>query len=512
MVGRPRRAKALMVQGTMSNVGKSLLVAGLARVLAREGFSVAPFKGQNMALNSGVTADGLEMGRAQVLQAQAAGVTPDARMNPVLLKPTGQGASQVVVRGRAVGTMPAREYFSYRASLAPVVRDAYESLAAEHDVVVIEGAGSPAEINLGPDAFVNMGMAHMAHAPVLLVGDIDPGGVFAQLCGTMGLLAPGDRRMVRALVVNKFRGDASILRPGLAQLEELCGVPVAGVVPYMRLDLDDEDSLSDRLRSRGKAPCALVDVACVRLPHLANFTDLAPLERHPQAGVRYVTEAGELGRPDVVVLPGTKSTLDDLAWLREAGLDACIQALAGQGTPVIGICGGYQMLGESLADPRGVEGAAGQTACGLGLLPVRTEFATQKRLACTDARLEAASEAFSWLAGLPLRGYEVHMGETLACTDVPGTGLVRAAGGRVIGMARGCVLGTYLHGLFDAAGVADACVDALLRRRGLPGCGACVESADAWRERQLDVLADGVANALDMGLIHRIMDEGVGEE
>ena len=498
-----------MVQGTMSNVGKSLLVAGLLRVLAREGLSVAPFKSQNMALNSGVTPDGLEMGRAQVLQAQAAGVAPDARMNPVLLKPTGEGGSQVVVEGRPRGVMPAREYFAYRRQLVPVVRAAYESLAAEHDVIVIEGAGSPAEINLGPDEFVNMGMAHLAHAPVLLVGDIDPGGVFAQLFGTMSLLAERDYAMVRALVVNKFRGDASILAPGLAQLEELCGVPVAGVVPYLRLDLDDEDSLSDRLRARTVAAGAAIDVACVRLPHIANFTDLAPLERHPQAGVRYVASAPELGRPDLVVLPGTKSTMDDLAWLCEQGLDACVRALAEQGTPILGICGGYQMLGESLADPEGAEGPRGRTARGLTLLPVCTTFSAEKRTRPTEARLEGASGVFACLCGMDLAGYEIHMGHTEATGPGACEGVVRATDGRVIGCARGSVLGTYLHGLFDAAGACDALVDALLARRGLPGAGACVGSADAWRQEQLDVLADGVAAGLDMDLVRRIIDEGV---
>ena len=506
------RARAVMVQGTMSNVGKSLLVAGLLRVLAREGLSVAPFKSQNMALNSGVTPDGLEMGRAQVLQAQAAGVEPDARMNPVLLKPTGEGGSQVVVEGRARGVMPAREYFAYRRGLVPVVRAAYESLAAEHDVIVIEGAGSPAEINLGPDEFVNMGMAHMAHAPVLLVGDIDPGGVFAQLWGTMGLLSERDRRMVRALVVNKFRGDASILAPGLAQLEELCGVPVAGVVPYLTLDLDDEDSLSGRLRTRAPADGATIDVACVRLPHLANFTDLAPLERHPQAGVRYVGAASELGRPDLVVLPGTKSTMDDLAWLRAQGLDACVRALAEQGTPTLGICGGYQMLGETLADPEGAEGPRGCTARGLGLLPARTTFAAEKRTRAAEARLEGSGGVFACLAGRELTGYEIHMGRTDVAREDGASGacagVVRATDGRVIGVVRGGVLGTYLHGLFDAPGAADALVDALLARRGLPAAGACVGGADAWREAQLDVLADGVAAGLDMGLVRRIIDEG----
>ena len=308
------KAKAIMVQGTMSNAGKSLIVAGLCRIFARDGYKVAPFKGQNMALNSAVTQDGLEMGRAQVMQAEAAGIDPDVRMNPILLKPTSDMGSQVIVLGEVLDTMKAADYYAYKANLKSSVQDAFDSLSQDFDIVVIEGAGSPAEINLKTDDLANMGMAKMAQAPVLLVGDIDPGGVFAQLYGTMELLDEDERAMVKGLVINKFRGDVEILRPGLAPLEEMCGVPVVGVVPYTKLDLDDEDSLATRLNQHSSE--GVLDVAVIRIPHLSNFTDFNAIERHPMMALRYVDKAVELGRPDLVVLPGTKNTLDDLAWLK----------------------------------------------------------------------------------------------------------------------------------------------------------------------------------------------------
>ena len=312
-------AKAIMIQGTMSNAGKSVLTAGLCRIFRQDGYSVAPFKSQNMALNSFVTREGLEMGRAQVMQAEAAGVEPSVRMNPILLKPSSDMGSQVIVNGEVLGDMRASDYFRHKKELVPQILAAYRSLAEEHDIIVLEGAGSPAEINLKADDIVNMGMARMARSPVLLAGDIDRGGVFASLYGTVALLEAGERSMVKGTVINKFRGDAALLRPGLAMLEELTQIPVVGVVPWLELDLDDEDSLSPRLTSgRREAP---LDVAVVRLPHISNFTDFNALGRHPAVGLRYTDRPGDLGRPDLVILPGTKSTLADLAWLRRRGLD-----------------------------------------------------------------------------------------------------------------------------------------------------------------------------------------------
>ena len=378
------RAKCIMVQGTMSGAGKSLLCAGLCRVFRQDGWRVAPFKSQNMALNSYVTRQGLEMGRAQVMQAEAAGIQPDVRMNPILIKPSSDTGSQVIVNGEIRGQMTAAEYFRYKKQLIPEVLAAYESLAAENDLIVIEGAGSPAEINLRADDIVNMGLAELVDAPVLLAGDIDRGGVFAQLYGTVALLQPEERARVKGLIINKFRGDPEILRPGLAQLEELTGIPVLGTVPYLHVDVDDEDSLAPCLEQRESHKP--IDIAVVRLPRISNFTDFLPLECHPLLGVRYVSRADELGVPDMVILPGTKSTMADLLWMRENGLEAAVQKLASRGTPVLGVCGGYQMLGEEIPDLHGAEGAL--TALrGMGLLPCKTAFEPEKTRTRVGARV-----------------------------------------------------------------------------------------------------------------------------
>ena len=363
------KAKCIMVQGTMSGAGKSLLCAALCRIFAQDGYRVAPFKSQNMALNSFVTRDGAEMGRAQVVQAQAAGVEPDVRMNPILLKPSSDVGSQVIVNGKARGQMPAAAYFKMKHSLIPDILEAYNSLAAENDIIVIEGAGSPAEINLKADDIVNMGLAKLVDAPVLLAGDIDRGGVFAQLYGTVELLEADERARIRGLIINKFRGDVEILRPGLAMLEEKTQLPVLGVVPYLRVEIEDEDSLSDRLDT--KAAVKPLDIAILRLPHVSNFTDFIPLEQHPLLGVRYVQRTRQLGAPDLVILPGTKNTMDDLRWLRESGLEAAVLRLSAAGTPVLGVCGGYQMLGEQLCDPAGEESGTPAPCGALACCPPR---------------------------------------------------------------------------------------------------------------------------------------------
>ena len=370
-------AKAIMVQGTMSNVGKSLITAGLCRIFKQDGYKVAPFKSQNMALNSFITADGMEMGRAQVMQAEAAGIAPDVRMNPILLKPTNDVGSQVIVNGEVLGTMSARDYFAFKHKLVPDVMKAFHALSAENDIIVIEGAGSPAEVNLKEEDIVNMGMAKMAKAPVLLVGDIDRGGVFAQLIGTVDLLEAEERKMVKGLIINKFRGDKTILDPGIAILEAKSGIDVVGVAPYLHIDVEDEDSLSERLEFRGNGEAAtLIDIAVIRLPRISNFTDLNVMETIPGVSVRYVKNAQELKDPDMIVLPGSKNTISDLLWMRQNGLEAAILKQAGSGKVVFGICGGYQMLGETLSDPLGLETSG--TVRGMGLLPIDTVFMEEK--------------------------------------------------------------------------------------------------------------------------------------
>ena len=402
------KAKCIMVQGTMSGAGKSLLCAALCRIFAQDGYRVAPFKSQNMALNSFVTRDGLEMGRAQVVQAQAAGIEPDVRMNPILLKPSSDVGSQVIVNGEVRGQMSAAAYFKMKRALIPEILSAYNSLAETVDIIVIEGAGSPAEINLKADDIVNMGLARLVDAPVLLAGDIDRGGVFAQLYGTVALLEPEERARIKGLLINKFRGDVEILRPGLAMLEEKTQLPVLGVVPYLKVDIEDEDSLSTRLDA-GKTVHPL-DAAILRLPHISNFTDFMPLEQHPLLGVRYVQNTRQLGTPDLIILPGTKNTVDDLLWLRQSGLEAALLKLAASGTPVLGVCGGYQMLGETLADPEGTESGTAQTVRGLGLLPTRTVFTGQKHRTQDTAAVTAAP-----FAGAALAGYQIHTGRGAGC-------------------------------------------------------------------------------------------------
>ncbi len=494
-------ARAIMIQGTASNAGKSLLCAGLCRIFRQDGHKVAPFKSQNMALNSAITKEGLEMGRAQVVQALAAGVEPVADMNPVLLKPTSNVGSQVIVHGVPRATMKAQDYYRYKKELRKDVEASYRRLDGAYDIIVIEGAGSPAEINLREDDFVNMGMAAIAGAPVLLCGDIDRGGVFASLYGTVELLEPEEQDRIRGLVINKFRGDVEILRPGLRQLEELTGKPVLGVVPMLDVDIDDEDSLSTRLERGDRA--ALLDIAVVRLPRLSNFTDFNPLERMEAVSVRYVRGPRELGEPDLVVLPGTKNTLDDLRWLRESGMEAQILKHAAAGGAVLGICGGYQMLGQEISDPEGVE--SGGALRGLGLLPHKTVFLGEKRRTRVSGTLVHGEGVFAGMAGVPFEGYEIHMGVTSGA-DVPLLSFSDQTGARgEDGAAKGNVWGCYVHGLFDRGESAAALVDCLLRAKGLEP-GARAMDWTAYQELQYDKLADGLRAALDMDRIYQILD------
>lgn len=493
-------AKNIMVQGTMSNAGKSLLVAALCRILHQDGYKVAPFKSQNMALNSFITADGGEMGRAQVVQAEAAGILPDVRMNPILLKPTTDVGSQVIVNGRVRGNMSATEYYGKKQELVPEVMAAYRSLAEEYDIIVIEGAGSPAEINLRQQDIVNMGLAEMVDAPVLLVGDIDRGGVFAQLYGTIALLEENERRRVKGTIINKFRGDIAILEPGLKTLEELCGVPVAGVVPYVHVDIDEEDSLAEHnIGGNAANERRLVDIAVIRLPRISNFTDLSPFERYENVSVRYIDNVGDLHQPDMIVLPGTKSTIADLRWLRQSGLEAAIQKLAASGTLVFGICGGYQMLGNSVSDPEQVEATGISEIAGLGLLDMATVFLGEKVQKQVSGVFSGVNGLLACLNGLGYQGYEIHMGRSEDILPV----LV----GGVSGDSRMSVYGSYVHGIFDAPGVADAVLGAICERRGIDVADLLAFDMAEYKERQYDLLADAVRQGLDMDMIYGILDE-----
>lgn len=502
-------AKTIMIQGTMSNAGKSLIAAGLCRIFKQDGYRVAPFKSQNMALNSYITGEGLEMGRAQVVQAEAAGVEPEAAMNPILLKPTNDTGSQVIVNGISIGNMPAREYFAYKKTLIPEILKAFEKLSKEYDIIVIEGAGSPAEINLKQDDIVNMGMAKMAQAPVLLVGDIDRGGVFAQLYGTVMLLEPEERAFIRGMIVNKFRGDKTILDPGLAMIEERLGIPVAGVVPYMEVDLEDEDSLSDHLKGTEKTERTAVEIAILRFPRISNFTDFQVLSIISQVSLRYVERVSDLGKPDMVILPGSKNTIEDLLWMRQNGLEAAVLKLAADKVPVFGICGGFQMLGESISDPHFVESqSAARGVRGMSLLPIRTVFGKEKTRTRVEGALTGVEGIFEDLSGMDVEGYEIHMGETTRSVP-PLTYVMECQSGshlaKMDGCQRGNVYGTYIHGIFDKEGIAETIVKALIRKKGLSASLEGGFSYQEYKEQQYDRLAMLLRDSLDMENIYGIM-------
>lgn len=496
-------AKAIMVQGTMSNAGKSVLVAALCRIFKEDGYKVAPFKSQNMALNSFITKEGLEMGRAQVAQAEAAGVEPSVLMNPILLKPTNDTSSQVIVNGEVWENMSAKEYYKQKRVLVPEVKKAFDKLSEENDIIVIEGAGSPAEINLKENDIVNMFMAKMADAPVLLVGDIDRGGVFASLVGTMALFDDDEKQRVKGLVINKFRGDESILSPGLKTLEEITGKDVVGVVPYLDVDIDDEDSLTERFDRKNEP--ALIDMAVIRTPRISNFTDFSVFESVPGVKVRYVKNPDDLGNPDMIFLPGTKNTMEDLLWMRQNGLEAKIKKLAAAGKAVFGICGGYQMLGETLSDPYGVE--HGGTMAGMALLPTETVFEKDKIRTRVDGTFNNVDGIFSGLKGLNLEGYEIHMGTTKINGGINMTSLKSLNGEEKIdGLSNGNVYGSYVHGIFDKEGVANEIVSALLKAKGLDDTQAKSVNVEEYKEEQYVKLAKGVRKALNMKKIYEMLD------
>ncbi len=502
--------KVLMVQGTSSHVGKSVLTAALCRIFRQDGLRVAPFKAQNMSNNSYVTPDGKEIGRAQAVQAQAAGIEPSAEMNPILLKPESDNRSQVVVLGKPMESLPAQEYYSRREYLWSVVSRSLDKLRAEFEVVVIEGAGNPAEINLRDKDLVNMKVAMYCDAPVLLTGDIDRGGVFASIVGTLELLEPEERSLVGATIINKFRGDMTLLTPGLAWLEERTGVPVAGVVPYYHdIFIPEEDGVSLERRTYLKSrKDYLLDIAVIGFPHISNFDDFDPLASEQGVRMRYVESGDELGDPDMVILPGTKSTVSDLEWLRRMGFDQKIVGLSRRGIPVIGICGGYQMLGVTIRDPEGIESSVTQ-AEGLGLLPVSTVFEGMKETHRVRGEVDGAAGILGDARGLPVEGYEIHMGRSHpdGGTFVQPIHL-RERSGRAWDALDGAtnhdgmVLGTYLHGLFHNDGLRRSVLRWLARRRGIAYSFAEVARNN---DGEYDKLADLVRSSLNMDLIYELV-------
>ncbi|MEL6407092.1 MAG: cobyric acid synthase [Chloroflexota bacterium] len=491
-------AKTLMIQGTMSSAGKSTLVTALCRIFARRGVRVAPFKAQNMSNNAAVCRDGGEIGRAQYTQALAAGIAPTVVMNPVLLKPEADMRSQVIVNGRVWETLPARSYYERKQALWQYVTTALDSLSSEYDLIIIEGAGSPVELNLKRGDIVNMAVARYAQSPVLLAGDIDRGGIFAQLLGTLDLLEADERALVKGLIVNKFRGDPTLFEDGITILEERGNVPVLGVVPYVKNHgIPEEDAVAIEAQNRTNESSEQVDIAVVALPRIANFDDFDPLSSEIGVSVRYVDQTSELGKPNAIIIPGTKSTIADLTWLYETGLAEAITQLSQSGTAVVGICGGYQMLGESIADPQQIESAQTQIK-GLGLLPTATEFLTEKSTYQIEATLTGAVAWMNGIAGQKITGYEIHMGQTTSTinwlkinrqaeTSIP-DGAIRPDGR---------VWGCYVHGLF---------ANDNFRRAWLSSLGWQDTGHDAMPlERAFDNLADVVEANLDMTQLESII-------
>ncbi len=498
-----KRAKSIMIQGTASSVGKSLIVTALCRIFTLDGFRVAPFKSQNMALNSFITIDGKEMGRAQAVQAEACNIEPSVLMNPILLKPSSDIGSQVIIKGKVYKNMTAEEYQRFKPTLREIVKEAYEELANKYDIVVIEGAGSPAEINLKDNDLVNMGMAEIADCPVLLVGDIDKGGVFASIVGTLVLLDQRERKRVKGIIINKFRGDVEILKPGLAMLERIIKRPVLGVIPYLDIHIDEEDSATDYLRvSKNTGD---IDIAILYLPHISNFTDFEPFYYIEGVKIRYVYNTDTFGNPDVIIIPGTKNTIGDLLYLKANGLYEKIKEYVKDNGMVIGICGGLQMLGKKVIDPYNIESEIKESE-GLGLLDIVTVLEKEKVTTQTLIKLENTPYL--------LRGYEIHMGrtESIGKNAIPFSRVVKRGEieyNEIDGYMSldGRVWGTYLHGIFDNEDFLEGFISSIYKRKGIEK-KVKIEPLRDIKATKYDKLAMAVRNALDMDTIYDIM--GIG--
>ena len=509
----------IMVQGTASSVGKSILVTALCRIFKQDGFSVCPFKSQNMSLNSYITLDGKEMGRAQVLQAYAAGLEPEVFMNPILLKPTSDKKCQIIVNGKVFGNSTAMEYHNMKLEFKDMLKQQFEELEKKFDIIVMEGAGSPAEINLRDRDIVNMGMAELIDAPVILAGDIDKGGVFASLAGTLLLLSGEEKKRVKATIINKFRGDLEILKPGLTMLEDIIHIPCAGVVPYFRLDLEDEDGAVEF----NKKITAPIDIAVIKLPHISNFTDLDALKTEEDVSIRFVTTKEELGTPDLLIIPGTKNTIEDLITLRNSGLEEAIVQYSMDGN-ILGICGGYQMLGNSLNDPYEVETNLGKIE-GMKLLDIDTVFEQEKITTRVKARsinmrainevtincIDSAKDNLESYGKISIEayGYEIHMGICKYGHKAKPLFEIYDKNGEITSSedgainAGGNVMGTYIHGILDGVEFREHIVNTLRRKKAMePKKSKVYESL---REKELDKLADIVRNSIDMDAIYKIL-------
>lgn len=504
------KAKCIMIQGTASSVGKSLITAGLCRVFKQDGYRVAPFKSQNMALNSFITREGKEMGRAQVVQAEAAGIEPSVDMNPILLKPTTDKKAQVIIKGEVYGNMSAVEYHNFKPQLAEMVGNIYGSLAERNDIIVIEGAGSPAEINLRDKDIVNMGMAEIADAPVILVGDIDKGGVFASLAGTMLLLTEEEKARVKGVIINKFRGDVEILKPGIKMLEDIINIPVLGVLPYTKLNIEDEDSLAERFSAKNDGAKQDIDVVVVKLPHISNFTDFNALENMQGVRVRYVERLQDIGEPDMIILPGSKNTIEDMLFVRKSGIEDKVIELSSKGALVFGICGGYQMLGKEIADPHRTESSLPELD-GIGLLNVKTVFQPKKVTTQVEAVVCGSDGMLEDLEGQAVKGYEIHMGTTgygEGCIPYMTINKVLEKDSVSVGGVRnedGNVFGTYIHGIFDNMNFTAGLINNLRRKKGLEKIQDTEVQFKEYKEAQYDKLAEMIRANLDMDRVYEIL-------
>jgi len=509
-------SRAIMFQGTASDVGKSVLVAGICRILVQDGYRCVPFKGQNMALNSGITRCGDEMGRAQIFQAEAAGVEPDVRMNPVLLKPTGDRHSQVIVMGKVLTNMDAVSYHEFKPQLQQKIFHAFSELAQQNDIVVLEGAGSPAEINLRDRDIVNMGMAELINAPVILIADIDRGGVFAAIYGTLMLLSEQERKRVRGVIINKFRGDVELLKPGIKQIEALTQVPVIGVVPYLDVDLEEEDGVAlqpEKLRRQLgiETDDDKLDIAVLKVPRISNFTDFNAIAAQPDVNLRYVSKVSQLGNPDLIILPGSKNTLADLCYLNEQGLSEAVINKAKQGCAVLGVCGGYQMLGNTLID--GVESGIDQMQ-GLGLLDTVTTFAQSKHTTQVKGKIIYRGDGvLRQTHGINLSGYEIHMGETQLGDNAHPFVEIQSRNHQDVSIADGAispdgmVAGTYIHGLFDHGVFTRTFLNQLRINKGLEPLAEDSFDYASYKSIQFDLLAKGLRESIDIEQLHCIMNE-----
>lgn len=511
-------SKCIMFQGTCSDAGKSLITAAFCRIFKQDGLSPIPFKSQNMALNSYITDEGLEMGRAQVFQAEAAGMKPQVCMNPILLKPSSDRKSQVIINGKVYKNMSAREYHEFKPELAGMIREIYEDISSKHDVVVIEGAGSPAEINLRAKDIVNMGMAEIADAPVILIGDIDRGGVFASLAGTIMLLTEEERKRVKGVIINKFRGDKTILDPGIKMLEDIIKIPVLGVIPYTHLKLEEEDSLSSRFNNK-RDKRKPIDVAVIYLPHISNFTDFNMFETQEDVNLRYVRRGETIGETDMVIIPGSKNTISDLMYLKESGLDIEIHKLQSQGKLIWGVCGGYQMLGHKIYDPYGVE-ESHKECYGLGLLNMETTFAAEKVTTQVEGKINPHLPGIlKDLGGRKVKGYEIHMGVSTKIGPCQDLLTIENSLGEKVSHLEGCineegnVIGSYMHGIFDEAEFLRSLLNKIRETKNLEHIESEVTSFASFKEGEYDKLAQVVRENMDMQAIYEILGyEHIGQQ